>query len=250
MWLTAISADLGGLLGEKYRCAPIDMLPDDVWIVIFAFCIINEVDYQPWGWVGLAYVCRRWRQLIFASPHRLHLQLGCTRTGQMRKICREHLGFWQAFSIIINFNIYRDRPNIHDDVMAALEHPDLVYSLYSTVTASQLEKLATITRVPFPVLTKVQMFSGPGCSVLPSGFLGGSSPNLQDFHLSHIASPELPTLLSSACGLVTLQLERLSQNGRISRRWLRAWSDCPSLTLFTSASWMGTHTLTKYTHLP
>ena len=40
---------LGGLLGEKYRCAPIDMFLDDVWIVIFAFCIINEVDYQPWG---------------------------------------------------------------------------------------------------------------------------------------------------------------------------------------------------------
>ncbi|KAN0136478.1 hypothetical protein V8E53_005846 [Lactarius tabidus] len=99
--------------------------------------------------------------------------------------------------------------------MAALEHPDRICGLHLGVTASQLAKLATITQVPFPVLTKLQIFSEDD-SVLPSGFLGGYAPHLKDFHLSYIASPELPTLLLSACGLHTLQLHGLSQTGRIS----------------------------------
>jgi hypothetical protein len=145
------------------------------------------------------HVCRRWRQIIFASPRHLHLQLGCKRN--MRTPFRKHLDFWPAFPIFINYSLYRDGPNINDNVMAAL---DRICGLRLGVTTSQLAKLATITRVPFPVLTKLQIFSEDS-SVLPSGFLGGSAPRLQDFHLSSIASPDLPTLLLSACGLVTLQ---------------------------------------------
>ena len=141
---------------------------------------------------------------------------------QMRKTLRVHLDFWPAFPILINFNIYRNRPKIHDDVMVALEHPERIYGLYFSVIASQLAELATITRVPFQVLTKVQMFSELGGSVLPSGFLGGSAPNLRDFHLSYIATPELPTLLLSARGLVILKLQGISQTGRISPKTMVA----------------------------
>jgi hypothetical protein len=37
---TATNVDLRGI-GKKYRCATIDMLPDDVWLDIFDSCIIN-----------------------------------------------------------------------------------------------------------------------------------------------------------------------------------------------------------------
>jgi hypothetical protein len=117
---TATSVDLRGI-GEKYRCATIAMFPDDVWLDIFDSCLINKYDYQPWKWVELVHVCRRWRQIIFASPRRLHLQLGCTR--KMRTPFRKHLDFWPAFPIFINYNLWLDYPNIDDNVMAALEHP-------------------------------------------------------------------------------------------------------------------------------
>ena len=68
------------------------------------------------------------------------------------------------------------------------------------------------------------MFSELGGSVLPSGFLGGSAPNLRDFHLSYIATPELPTLLLSARGLVILKLQGISQTGRISPKTMVASS--------------------------
>lgn len=51
---------------------------------------------------------------------------------QMRKTLRVHLDFWPAFPILINFNIYRNRPKIHDDVMVALEHPS-VYTVSTLV---------------------------------------------------------------------------------------------------------------------
>ena len=56
----------------------------------------------------------------------------------------------------------------------------------------------------------------PVLPVLPSGFLGGSAPRLQQLSLSHIPFPELPTLLSSARHLVSLQLEHIPPTGYIS----------------------------------
>ena len=51
---------------------------------------------------------------------------------------------------------------------------------------------------------------------LPDDFLGASAPALRVFYLTSIAFPALPTLLSSALGLVELRLLDLPRGGYIS----------------------------------
>ncbi|KAH8978773.1 hypothetical protein EDB92DRAFT_2119071, partial [Lactarius akahatsu] len=113
-------------LGKSYVCATtIDMLPDDVLLDIFDFCRVDKA-YDPWTlrWARLAHVCRKWRQVIFASPHRLRLQLGCARRTPVRK----YLDVWPAFPIDIYYYI-DDDPTVNDNLIAALEHPNRVCSL-------------------------------------------------------------------------------------------------------------------------
>ncbi|KAH9020744.1 hypothetical protein EDB84DRAFT_1565599 [Lactarius hengduanensis] len=67
--------------------------------------------------------------------------------------------------------------------------------------------MATVMRKPFPVLTSLTIIlKDPNQPVLPARFLGGSAPRLQEFILSGVPYPTLPTLLLSASDLVSLQL--------------------------------------------
>jgi hypothetical protein len=59
------------------------MLPDDVLLEIFDSYVDEDVygDFEEQRieeWVTLAHVCRRWRSVVFQSPHRLNLRLLCT----------------------------------------------------------------------------------------------------------------------------------------------------------------------------
>ena len=80
-----------------------------------------------------------------------------------------------------------------------------------------VEHVVAVMQVPFPVLTLLE-FSGPYVDVpaLPGGFLGRSAPCLQHLHLNGIPFSELPTLLSFARDLVTLQLHSIPLTGYFS----------------------------------
>jgi len=106
-----------------------------------------------------------------------------------------------------------------DNVLAALEDSNRVCLLYLHIRAPHLEKLATVIRQPFPALTKLQLsLKGRHEPILqvPSGFLGGSAPCLQELYLNAIPFQELPTLLLSAPDLVTLHLGSIPPTGYIS----------------------------------
>ena len=97
------------------------MLTDNVLLEIFDH--YGESDdqyfYCVWQWQLLAHVsCRRWRQIISASPRRVVLQLLCKHETPVRK----NLGIWPAIHIIM---LYRSGiwPSHDDNVIAALEHP-------------------------------------------------------------------------------------------------------------------------------
>jgi hypothetical protein len=155
------------------------------------------------------HVCRRWRQIIFALPLRLHIHLHCTfiRGTDVRKF----LGCWPAFPISVDYTSGKGfTPDDEENVLAALEHSDRVGLLFLRFRASQLERLATVIQKPFPVLKKLRI-SGKSwpAPVLPSGFLGGSASGLQELKLDAIRFPELPTLLLSARDLVTLHLSTI-----------------------------------------
>ena len=200
---TDMCLDLCGLGQREGGATVIDimMLSDNVLLEIFdayRICDSDFCDYLVWQWGRLVHVCQRWRQIIFASPLRLHLHLHCTYETHIRKL----LGCWPAFPISVDYARKGLSPDDEDHILAALEHSDRVGLLYLYIRAPELAKLSTVIQKPFPVL-KVLCLSRKSWpeSVLPSGFLGGSAPCLQELNLDDIIFLELPTL---PCQLVTL----------------------------------------------
>jgi len=85
---------------SSYRQATtISMLPDNVLLGIFDF-YRNHHDYTRRAVCLLVHVCRRWRQIVFASPHRLDLRIVCKSRTPVRK----NLGIWPALPILIDYH--------------------------------------------------------------------------------------------------------------------------------------------------
>ncbi|KAH9172847.1 hypothetical protein EDB89DRAFT_1905745 [Lactarius sanguifluus] len=205
--------------GKDYRPdTTINMLPDNVLLEIFDLCqeeynVLDAMDHV-WGWHFFVHVCRRWRQIIFESPHRLNLRIFCTYGTPVRK----NLDIWPALPIVMNYVNHDDwtgvLPNDEDNVVAALEHPDRVSHFRLSATGSQLDKMAAVMQEPFPVLQGLYIHSDDrNALVLPAKFLGGSAPLLQYIELYGIPFPALPTLLLSASDLVWLHLFNIPPTG-------------------------------------
>ena len=188
----------------------IDILSDDILLDIFDLYRKNLADstYNIKD-QALVYVCRRWRQIIFESPRRLGLRVRCTYGTLVKKdilICQ-----WPNIPIAIDYcsPSIDTSPDDEENIIIALEHSDRVGHLGLHLTDLLLGKLATSMQKPFPALTHLTIISesiGEHTLVLPADFLGGSAPCLQEITLSSISFPALPTLLSSARDLVTLNL--------------------------------------------
>jgi hypothetical protein len=189
----------------------IDMFPDDVLIEIFNSDRISETS---WRWDRLAHVCRRWRRTIFASPGSLHIRLVCNR--DLRSPVRKYLDIW-PFPIAVEYFL-SNRPDVKDDLIAAIERPNRVCDLRLEISSTaQFEKLATLMQQPFPALTYLKLrLWGTDVLVPQGGFLGGSAPSVRVIELHGIPFPELPTLLLSTRDLVTLQLTGIPPTGYIS----------------------------------
>lgn len=177
-------------------------------------------SHYPWKWHTLVHVCRRWRQIVFASPRRLDLQLLCTPSSPVREL----LGFLLPIPIMISNWSGTPPPyptlRLEDgnQVISAIEQRDRVWWIHLDGLASSLmEKLATMMHETFPMLTYVRLWSNDETMpILPKTFLGGSSPRLQSFWLHGIPFPELPKLLLSTNDLVDLRLEKIPDSGYIS----------------------------------
>src|SRR5712691_4508435 len=91
-----------------YRPGTSGSIPDEFLLKIFSFYV--EESYEAYDpdkfnsaktlekWRPLVHVCRRWRNLVFASPRRLNLRL--VFTG--RTPVREMLGLWPVLPIVID----------------------------------------------------------------------------------------------------------------------------------------------------
>ena len=158
------------------------------------------------------HVCRRWRQIVFASPHRLNLKIHCTYGSFKRD-----LDIWPAFPIVIDYSDLGVPGYRMNKVIAALKHSDRVCYVNLEMEDSKLRRMAKAMQKPFPALSHFQIRSRDRTAlVLPAKFLGGSAPSLQTIHLKGIPFPAFPTLLLSASDLVTLCLYKIPQHGYIS----------------------------------
>jgi hypothetical protein len=201
--------------------ATIQVLSDNVLLRIFAFLRPHwgrpHVTFVPapiptltWAWHRLAHVCRRWRCLVFASSR--HLGLGLVTS---RERLGTTLGLWPPLPICITYDSHDDMPSLEDeqDIIATLEHSDRCLEINLKISNSLSEK-SNVWMEPFPELERLCLRSpSEYCqresTVLPSGFLGGStlsSRRLRYIVLERISVPTLPHLLLSSCGLVHLFL--------------------------------------------
>jgi len=168
------------------------------------------------AWQTLVHVCRRWRSLVFESPHRLNLQLYCTPKTHSSDI----LEVWPALPLFIKG--YMSLSSDADDTIVALGHSNRVCHIdlwgYYRYIYRELQKVLAAMQVPFPELTVLRLSSeGLGTPpVIPDTFLGGSAPRLRVFRLEGIAFPGLPKLLLSATHLVELHLSCIPHSGYIS----------------------------------
>ena len=206
------------------------MLPDNILLDIFDFFRKNSRIRPVWEWHVLVHVCRSWRQIVFASPIRLNIQILCTYGTPVRK----NLDIWPAFPIAVRLTSMRHSHN-EDNALTALEHHDRVSIIMLCISCTQLERVVAVMREPFPALTRLNIDTrGEGALVFPADFLGGSTPCLQKIILSNFPFPALPTLLLSTSNLLTLILHRIPRAGYFSPEALGAsFSALPNLKVLS-----------------
>ncbi|KAI0249442.1 hypothetical protein BJV78DRAFT_1362871 [Lactifluus subvellereus] len=215
----------------SFQRVTIGSLPDNVLLDMFDF--YQEMANKWTDWLELVHVCRRWRYVVFASPYRLDLRFIFGSSTPAREV----LDVWPPIQIIISDQNLSDQPHLDDgdNIIAALEHRDRVCDIeLDELPSFLLERLATVTQEPFPVLTNIRLSCfDQAPPVLPDTFLGGSAPRLQSLYLSGIPSPALPKLLLSARDLVSLTLYRIPHTGYISPE---AMVTC--LSALTNLEWL------------
>jgi hypothetical protein len=198
----------------------IRILPDDVLLETFDFymdeLVDRDYDDDRW-WYTLVHVCQKWRNVVFASPRRLNLQLRCTRTRSVR----EMLDIWPELPIVIKDYDGSKMVEGADNVIAALDLKHRVSQInFWSISSSELERFAAVMQDPFPALTRLSLVSFdqmvPAMPVMSDSFLGGSAPRLQYLRLHRIPFLALPKLLSSATDLVDLCLWNTPHSGYIS----------------------------------
>jgi hypothetical protein len=197
------------------------MLPDDVLLEVFDF-YLGEDNLRYTGkkelWIALAHACRRWRSLVFQSPHRLNLRLVCTPNTR----ARDTLDIWPPLPLIISDHYDKyyqyDKPA---NIIAALENNDRVCQIrLRYFTSSELEPITNSAAMqkPFPELTDLQlgMFEDDGPEpILPDSFLAGTAPRLRSLILDDIPFAGIPKLLLLATHLIHLDLFNIPPSGYI-----------------------------------
>ena len=196
----------------------IEALPNEILLEVFdchRLLTLESALSGLWEWHRLAHVCRRWRTIVFASPHRLDLRLVYT----YGKPVRESVECWPTLPISICYPPTRHLLQEDEgNVVSALRYPDHICEINLTITRFLMAKSFSLLRAPFPKLERLELRSRDtmGSSILPTAFLGGAAPRLRDIHLDSTAFPMLPQVLLSAHELVSLRLDDISTSGYIS----------------------------------
>lgn len=188
---------------------PINKLSNAILLEIFASYIDQSqlakrsTKRTIEAWQTLVHVCRRWRSIGFASPHRLNLQL--VVTPEMPAI--DTLDIWPAFPLVVKGHVSETRL---DNIISVLQrNGNRVCQIdLDGLTKTQLDEISSVTLGRFPELRDLKLGGHYGVMSFDNkAFLGGSvPPRLQSLSLDRIPLLRLPKLLSSASQLVHLRL--------------------------------------------
>ena len=193
------------------------MLPDDILLAIFDFCVEDDyIGRKPAleAWQILVHVCRRWRNLVFASPRRLDLRLVCSG----RTPAKDTLDVWPALPLLIECYNDVERLENADNIIAVLERRNRLREIELLKFSSlDLETILVAMQVPFSELTRLRLSSDEETvPILPDSFLGGTALPLRELYFRGISFPALPKLPMSATRLVQLYLRDIPHSAYIS----------------------------------
>jgi ankyrin repeat protein len=201
------------------------MLPDEVLMQIFAFdrpvsiALSQGRQGRSWEWHRLIHVCQRWRYIIFDSPRSLDLQLFCTYGTPVKN----NLDCWPALPIAMQYlqssssNPLPVDVGDEDNIIAALQYPNRIFSIQLTVTNPLLDRLAALVQERFPALEFLELTTQTETGlILPSESFRGPFAKIRVLNMTRIAFPALQRLLLSAENLVSLHLEALPSSEYIS----------------------------------
>jgi F-box-like len=207
---------------QVYPWVTFSALPDDVLLEIFDFYLPRtNFDHYLSGpfsedaWHTLVHVCKRWRSIVFASPHRLKLQLLCTN----KRPVQNALDIWPELPIVINDRLGTSKRQDANNIIAALkQHNRVVEISIDDIPNLLLTRMGAMEMSnPFSALTSLQLLSTQkDAPALPDSFLGGSAPRLEKLSLEGVPFPALPNLLLSTHDLVELRLWNIPLSGYIS----------------------------------
>ena len=208
---------------RKSNTTTIEMLPEDTLLEIFDIYRLDTMvwsrDGHRWDWLRLAHVCRRWRDVISISPHRLDLWILCQPGGvPIERILRS----WSSVRLIVRFKSSPRRPNqgsalpalVPDNIAAALRHWDRICELDLGVTRASAGPIVEVIHEPLQALRSIRVTvdnaSGPPI-LIRNSLLGGSAPHLREIELDGIAFPfpAVQQVLSSTNNLVELNLSNI-----------------------------------------
>src|SRR5579863_4042389 len=208
-----MATELGGA-DQVYPRVTFSALPDDVLLEIFDFYLVSPYPRHD-TWHTLVHVCKRWRFVVFISPHRLQLRLLCTN----KRPVQNTLDIWPELPIVISGWGGMSNPQGANNIIAALKQHNRVCetNIYDIPNAFLKRMQAMKMSDPFSALTSLRLHSlNINAPALPDSFLGGSAPRLQTLCLLGVPFPALPKLLLSTHDLVTLYLGKVPLSGYIS----------------------------------
>jgi hypothetical protein len=214
-WLSLFHAptrqSIGSLSDSPY--SPIHTLNNDVILHIFYVYLLEMKDEeedenvrwkrcrQRW-WYKPAWVCRRWRQLILASPSRLDLHLLCTYGVPV--------GDMLAHSPPLPLTIFYDdcsremTAEDEDSILLALSHCDRVHRVALGIPASKLGKFTTPMNEEFPILERMSIQARSHDSSHLASLKAFRAPSLRHMWTSCI--PIQSPLPPNTTSLVNLEL--------------------------------------------
>ena len=182
-------------------------------------------DGHRWDWLRLAHVCRRWRDVISISPHRLDLWILCTgKSGGVpieRILCSSS---WSSVPLIVRFKastVTSPRNGqgllllLPDNIAAALRHWDRICEIDIGVSRALAGPIVEVIHEPplqalKSIRVTVENATEPPL-LIRNSLLGGSAPHLREIKLDGIAFPfpAVQQVLSSTNSLVELHLSNV-----------------------------------------
>jgi hypothetical protein len=203
------------------------MLPEDTLLEIFDIYRLDTTvwsrDGHRWDWLRLAHVCRRWRDVISISPHRLDLWILCKSGPPIERI----LGSWSSVPLIVRFKAASFGPEskvvlqLPDNIAAALRHWDRICEIDLVVTRPMVASIVDVIHEPLQALKSIRVTVKNATRpplLIRNSLLGGSAPHLGEIKLDGIAFPfpEVQQLLSSTNNLVELHLSNVPNDAYFS----------------------------------